>query len=551
MKLTKFFTCLFFCFWVAVASSIFLPDLNSDTLTAEQKLHITNLVQERRNQDLGLGIIGDARGGNTNNLSNLSRIFMEDSLEIAANAIIIRYATFLPSLNIPLQPVRPLITEIFSITNLLRTDNFAVLLDDGNATRNGDTINVPDEGFAIIRHNNNYRITLHPNTRVVIARSHISLIEGELSISLSDNIFPDQATGSLRINTTNGNFNLNGSAFISSRDTTVMQLYSGTAIFGTDNRTQSITEGNAMLVFWQEVIDVRPIPTLPQFPIAENEAILPGDPVIFANTSAFHQRLIIADEENNKIADTIINVDTLNLMLDYGKKQFFLQDIDTLGIFSDWAHINVDLQRKSGLKSLEIFSDTLFYTTDHRFFTFNGVAETSVRVFVNYDELTLSQDGNFSHRIKLQDELNHPDVVILYRDLSADTVSPAIFYTGFDERITMNDLIMDLPAFTVSRTYKWRGTAPTATRVSVNGLNLEIGEDGFFERTLRTRAFINHPVIMEIDFENGNSKVFERHVSRKRYTSSGEIGFREAMISVVAALCVGSLLATSLLAQQR
>lgn len=556
MKLINFFVCLLVCSCATFASSVFFPNLDSDTLTAEQKLHITNLVEAHKNQlntqNLKLGIINDIdrHGRNPDNLSNLLKTFIEVNLEIAPEAMISRNAAFLPSLNTPLQPTRPLITEIFPVSNLLRTPNFLVTLDDGNATRNGDTINVPDVGFAIIRHNNDFRITLHPNTEVVVARSHISLLKGSLSISMTDNLFADQPANSLKINTEKGEFNLNGSAFVSLSDTAVMQLYSGTATFGTGGKTQELSAGNAILVFEQETL-VREIPRLPNFPVAENVAVLPGDPLIFTNTSAFIQWLIIADEENNKLADTIINIDTLKLMLDYGRMQFFLQDIDTFGVFSNWAQRNVELQRQSGLKSLEIFDDTLFHTTDDRFFSFRGVADTSIRVFVNFDEVELDEDGNFSHRIKLQDSLNNPEIVVLYRDLSSDTVAPAIFYTGFDERTTMNDSIMGLSAFTASHIYKWRGYAPTATRIFVNGSELEIGEDGFYEKTLRTRAFINHPVIMEVLYENGNSKTFERFVSRKRYTSSSEIALREGIIATVAGLAVASLLTATLLDQRR
>jgi hypothetical protein len=115
----------------------------------------------------------------------------------------------------------------------------------------------------------------------------------------------------------------------------------------------------------------------------------------------------------------------------------------------------------------------------------------------------------------------------------------------------MNDSITGLPAFTTSHMYKWRGHAPTATRIVINNREVEIGEDGFYEKILRTRAFINHPVIMEIQYENGNVKTFERFVSKQRYTTSGEIGLREAIISAVAAFCVASILTTSLLNQRR
>jgi len=547
----KIFASMFLVVGQVLASAIFLPEIGMDTLSAEQRTRVTDFVQtyrdEIKSQKVKLGIASDS----ISNLHGLLRSFITDSLEISKDAIVERFAPFwlLPSLNAPLNLARPLITELFIVSDSMRVPNFVVMLDDGNSVRNGDTVSVPEKGFALIRHNNDYRITLHPNTKVIVSASQINLIRGDLSIAPWERIFADLPARPLNIKTSKGEFAVNASAFLTLGDTSFIQLYDKTATFTSSNgESKRISAGEA-IIFYENRAQIRPIPSMPQFPeeITRRVVVLPGDSVTFVNTGDFLQRLIISDAFDKKIIDTIVTADTLMLMLDYGLKRFFLQEIDTLGLFSYWSLREVNILRQHGLKSLEIFDDTLFYVTDHRFFTFRGTADTSVQIFVNFEEVALAGDGSFSHRIKLRDSLNNPDITVLYRDLSADTVSPVIFYTGFDERTTMNDTVVGLPAFTTSRSYRWQGNAPTAVNIRINGVGIDIGEDGFFTKNLRTREFINHPVIIEIEYENGNMKTFERFVERKRYMTSFEVGLKEALVSGLAAVAVASLLFSSLI----
>jgi hypothetical protein len=98
----------------------------------------------------------------------------------------------------------------------------------------------------------------------------------------------------------------------------------------------------------------------------------------------------------------------------------------------------------------------------------------------------------------------------------------------------MNDSIMGKPAFTASRTYKWRGVAPTATKIRINNEEIEIKEGGKFEKTIKAKAFTTYPVLIDVIYENTNQKTFTKTLTRERYASSGELRVREGLLVVLA-----------------
>ncbi|MCL1946757.1 MAG: hypothetical protein FWF51_06350 [Chitinivibrionia bacterium] len=530
---------LYFC-----AFGLVFEDNGADTLSAEQKFHISYLVikhhKEIDDEKIKFGIISETKNDVQSKTPNLIKSYIIDSLGLNEDAILEKYYDFTPSLEVPLKPVRPNYLEIYPLSNLVRME-LITILDSANISRKNDTVTVSENGFALIHFNNNHRITLHSNAKISVSHSYIQQFKGDISVSQSNEIFAGQYMKPLNIKTDKGEIFLDGDAFISLGKFTVLQVYKGTAIFKRGEIADTITAGNAISISNNlKQIVTQPILDSPLLFEKSAFTLLPGELFNYKNTSDFKQRIIVASEKNEIIADTTTVADGISLTLGYGKRRFFVQDIDTAGIISNWAQKDINIREIKGLKSLEIFDDTLYYTTDDRPFTFRGVADTAVKIFIDREEVPLAKNGDFSKKVMLKDSLNYPEIVVLYKDLSGDTISPTIFYTGFDERITMNDSIMGKPAFTIGRQYKWQIFAPTAVNVSINNEKIEPkesaqNEDGYYEKAIRAWAFTEYPVIINVDYENSNSKTFTRTFTREKYATSSELGVREFMLMVAVA----------------
>ena len=537
------------------AFAFVFEDDGADTLSADKKLCISDLVKERQkgiyDDKIKFGIVSDMRKGVKSKTPDLIMSYMIDSIGLDKDAVLKKHYAFIPPLETPVKPVRLPYIEISPVTNVVRMELIAIL-DSVNTVRKGDTVTVGENGFALIHYNNNHRITLHPNAKISAAHSSIYHFKGGLSVSQSDKTFPYQYMSPLNIITSEGELYLNGDAYLSIGDFTVLQVYKGTATFKHGETNYTVTAGNAISISTNgKKIIKQPILNTPVFFEKSVFALLPGDSYNYENTGGFNRRIIVANENDEIIADTTVGADGADLTLGFGKMRFFAQDTNEFGIVSDWARKDVNIREMKGLKSLEIFDDTLYYVSDNRPFTFRGVADTAVKIFIDYDEISVAENGFFSKSVMLKDSLNYPEIIVQYKDLSGDTIAPTIYYTGFDERITMNDSIMGKPAFTTGRSYKWRGYAPTAVNIRVNNEELKLAEDGYYEKILHTQAFLAYPVITDVIYENGNSKTFTRTLTHEKYMNSGELGMREFIITIVVATFISTMSMVSAFGEQR
>ena len=521
-----------------------------DTLTAEQKQKIVNLVSAKSKEiaedKVRLKIINDTQNGERPYLTNSIKFFISDSLGLDSNSIADRDFPWTPTLRVPLQNVRPVIIEIVPFT--LTQSALITIVDSANAQVSGDTISTKKGGFALINFNNNHRITLHANSKVAILQRRIQLLEGGISVSQAIETIPEHIAP-LEIITDKNLFALKGNAFFSAGEFSTAQLYGGMLISQTHFARDTILPGNAISVSDENVVISR-IPGAPLVFVNNSLATLPGNPIKFPNTGDFRQRIIIGNSSNQITIDTIIEGDYAYLLPEFGMSQYFAQNISERGIVSPWTRKSFSLRRLNGLKSIEIFDDSLHHITNDRPFTYRGIADTSVRLFIDNEAVPIAPDGRFSHRVMLKDSMNHPEIIVLYNDLSGDTIMPTIFYTGWDERIKMNDSIMGKPAFTTSRIYNWQGIAPTAVSMRINNQEVEIAEDGRFEKTIHLKRFGKYPVIIDVSFENGNTKQITRVLSRERYKSSGKVGIREGVFAAFATAVVGGIIAFSLFGDQ-
>ena len=524
------------------AFALVFQDSDADSLNSEQMQQISDLISSQESgvaiDRVRFGIGSDVRDGEKPRLVSLIKSYIVDSLGLNSNSIMERSFPWTPSLEMPLENVRPGIIEIIPVTNFFQ-QSLIVLVDTANTEVRGDTISTGKDGFALIRYNNNHRITLHENTELVLSHSNVRLLSGSISVSQSKEIFANHRIIPLRIITENNDFELSGSAFVSvsAGEPSVAQVFDGRAISRTE--TEAETQSDTILA--------KPFPDAPVLFRESSFAALPGDLIKFPNTGDFKQRIIVANADREIVMDTIADSDYIYLPLQFGTLQYFARNIDSAGFISSWAQKNISLRKLYGLKSIEIFDDTLFYQTDDRPFTFRGIADTSVELFIDNQAVVIAENGEFSHRVMLKDSLNYPEIIVLYKDLSGDTIAPTIFYTGFDERIEMNDSLMGKPAFTTSRTYNWRGVAPTATSIRINGEEIEIQEGGVFEKTFRLREFNVFPVIIDVVYENGNSQTFIRSLSREKYASSAELKVRELLFAGFATLMVGGMIVLTII----
>jgi len=512
-------------------------------LTNEIKAEISNLALRHKNEidenRVKFGIISDLKNETTAGIVDLIKSYITDSLSLNPDVILEKFFPWTPSLQMPLNDVRPSIIEVIPVTNFFQT-SLIMLVDSANAQVRGDTISTDNDGFALIRFNNNHRITLHENTKIVLSHSQVRLLAGNISVSQSGQLFTNHFMLPLRIVSDKGIFDLNGNALVSVGEFSVAQIFGGQVISRTETAVDTTIAGNAVSLS-DETKVFKPLPCAPVLFEEYRFAALPGDSINFKNTGDFKQRIIVANAENKKIIDKIAYTDCFNLLLQFGALQYFAQNIDTAGIVSPWTQKNISVRRLDGLKSLEIFDDTLYFVTDDRPFIYRGVANTSIKLFIDNEMVEIASDGRFSHKVMLKDSMNYPEIIVKYKDFSGDTIFPTIFYTGYDERITMNDSLLNKPAFTTSRIYKWRGVAPTATQIRINNEIVEIKEGGEFEKVINVREYRIYPVIIDVIYENENSKTFTRTLSREKYTSSKEVGLREGLLSVIATMLVGTI----------
>ena len=120
----------------------------------------------------------------------------------------------------------------------------------------------------------------------------------------------------------------------------------------------------------------------------------------------------------------------------------------------------------------------------------------------------------------LKDDLNSLNFITEYPDSSKDTTTYSLLYTGADERIFMNDSILGIEAFTVSRNFNLHGNIPNATSLYIDGEEIELGKSGAFSKTLKFSHFGKYPVALDISYKNGNEKTELLELERKRYSTA-------------------------------
>ena len=536
LSLKKTFLCLFFCFFNTFALLIF-KDRGADTLTSRQKLEIMSLaVEQKKGIDadrIKFGIVCDIKNNEKNKFVDLIKSYITDSLGYKKSVILEKKFSWTQSLETPFKDVRLPTVEIIPVTNFIHSE-LIIVIDSSNAKISNDTINVDNGGFMLIRYNNNHRITLHPNTSVILSHSSISLIKGDLSISQSAPLFKNQYIIPLTVDMERVNFNVGGDAFISKgKEFSVLHLYKGSAVSKTSFSSNKINAPKAVSVSNCEQksfeVDLPPNPSISK---NGDYGVLPGGIMDFKNLDGYRQqRIIIGNDKYKKLVDTISDNSMINWNLGFGEFSYFVQNVDSLGVVSFWAKKLISVEKIYGLKSIDHFGDSLYLVTDDRPFAYHGFADTSVKIFVNYEEISINSNGEFGKKVMLNDSLNYSEIIVQYKDLSGDTIFPVIFYTGYDERTKMNDTILNKPAFTTEYIYKWQISAPTALSVKINGQEIEGGEDGKFEKIFKIKAYRVYPVIVDILYENGNQKTFSRTLTRERYVSSRELTFKEVLLA--------------------
>ncbi len=400
--------------------------------------------------------------------------------------------------------------------NVVEHSNTLFSADSISVFTEGDTITVDSLGYCRLLLGTRITIDVDENSQLMIVDDKIVLHKGALQQHRTgtDERIPTFSSD-------NSTFKFNGDGAVERADNGVLlvSVFSESAEvrspFG--NRTGKAMEGVAVEPDSNR-ISVMTLPTAPTIQVDDTLKIVSGaqDIVSWNRTGeTFALRFGTTNAFTEVVTDTVLG-DT-SFMISSTPGEFFvqLQAYTAPGFISLWSEPQrVFIEKAPSIISLSPFEDTLFVVSPSRPFTILGRAEPITSLFLNDEEIELEENGNFTHSIMLNDDITELPFVSVNPDSSRDTLSTKVLYTGADEIIYVNDSLLGRPAYTTTRYYNFRGTMPTATALSINGIEMSLNDQRYFSTQYKFPGYDTTDLEIEISFENGHSKTINRTIER-------------------------------------
>lgn len=547
------------------ANILFEP--GTDTLSTPSKVKLENLIQELDSKALTQNserVIITGFTDHTSEESNDSLLgynraknvaqYIHEAREIPKNLIIIRgdnkqkyhiltVTTEGRRLNrraeIVIKKVKQKIAKQIPLElNVVQSENCA-FSKDSSKVLSGDTVTVSKGGFCQLRYGANATITLDENSTITLVKKKIVVIQGTVQFQNTDEsvkppVFSDsQSTIAI---------NKDGAIAKKSNGSLFVSIYNGTGTVTSPYGKKSVgaMHGIAVLENAKSIVTT-PLPTAPTVELADTLKLISGlEGTVAWNRSGetFHYRVSKSKMFDTIVEEKILNDTTTSIPSQFGTFYIQLQANNTPGFTSLWSEpVKVVVEKKPSLDFVSPFEDTLFLTSHKRPFSLTGKADPATRLYMNTTEIELSKDGIFSYDFMLEDDVNTLNFISLNPDSSRDTVQAFVLYTGLDEAIYVNDSIMGREAFTTSRYYRFRGTMPTATSLSINGEPIQLDENRYFEKRFKLPGYEKMPLNMEVSFENGHTKTINSSIERIEHNTP----IQQALFSLLGIVAVSGL----------
>lgn len=399
----------------------------------------------------------------------------------------------------------------------------------------GDTLILGRNGTAQIKINDGALLTLNAGSKVTPSPKDLTLLEGSLVYQLPGNMTP---TATLRA----GDARLRSSGFatISYEDNTLrVAQYDGSTKVRF-NKTETIVAKNYGYLKELDSNDgiLLPLPEQVSLPSSLSFESVPGEPNRLSWDSPADSFRIQIEDTIQTHLDTVLSGNSLEYPLPYGELQYQIQAQNREGFSSLWSHTSTVSNKKiSGITfaSPVIAKDTI--KVDSRFIPLSFTTHPLCSLSMSDIEFERVND-TLKTTHKLTKGLNLLYGVTHYPDSSVDTTEYYIHYSGHDERFTLNDTIMNLPAFTTTRKFILKGEFPTATSLKVNGEPIKLDNDGTFRHKLKLKSFKKHKTFLDVEFENGNKRRITRTIERKKIKSESE----DALFKILGIAVTGGIL---------
>lgn len=422
--------------------------------------------------------------------------------------------------------------------NVVQSDNCAFSNDSIKVTT-GDTVRVNKGGFCQLRFGTNATINLDENSAITIVKKQIVVLQGTIQFQRTEEsekppVFSDSKSSIVLQKDGAIARKSNGSLFVS--------VYNGTGTVTSPFGKKSVGAmyGIAVLENAKSIVTT-PLPTAPKIAIEDTLKLISGlQGTVSWNRSGetFHYRVSKSKTFDTLVEEKILNDTTTSIPSQFGTFYIQLQANNTPGFTSLWSEpAKVVVVKKPSLDFVSPFEDTLFVTSHKRPFSISGKADPSTDLYMNETKLTLSKDGTFNSDFMLADDVNTLNFISRNPDNSKDTVQAFVLYTGADEAIYVNDSIMGREAFTTSRYYRFRGTMPTATKLTINGEQITLDENRYFEKRYKLPGYEKMPLNMEISFENGHTKTINSSIERIEHNTP----LQQALFSLLGIAAVSGL----------
>lgn len=379
----------------------------------------------------------------------------------------------------------------------------------------GDTVTVEKGGFCRLSYGSRSTIDLDEFSQLTISGKNVVLIKGALQLhrSVDDEQAPQFSVDKNGIVLTE-----NGSIYTGGNSSVFVTVFSGSAVVKSKYGTKKAHEMQGVVVLPEKKVTVvTDLPTQPVIELEDTLSIISGltAPVRWSKSGESYIYRISSDENFSGAAEQEQTQTETEISSKPGTYYVQVQAKNEPGFYSLWSAVKkVTVQKRPAITSLTPFEDTLFVTSHKRPFAISGVADTNTKLFFDTTELSLDKDGAFSHEWMLGDDVNKLHFISVNPDMSRDTVEAFILYTGADEVIYVNDSIMGKEAFTTSRHYRFRGSMPTATALKINGEEIPLDENRYFEKRFKLPGYEKMPVDLDITFENGHRKTINCSVER-------------------------------------
>lgn len=399
--------------------------------------------------------------------------------------------------------------------------------------RAGDTLETGKNGNAVIQVNSGSQLTLQNGSSIIIGKKAIKLLAGSIVHQLQDEL-----SSPVTIVANSVKFRSTGLATIEVySDTLRISQIKGncTVKFKSQTKNLSPMQGYFNLNNQDTIV---PLPQTVQLDERFNYAQIPGTPVPLNWESPEERYRVQIEDSIQTHLDTIVSTTKLPVYLPFGEYQYQIQSIDRFGFKSLWSTLStVSITKKSGLLDDAQLSmkDTLY--VDERFLPLQLAMDPLCSL--SMETISFSkQNSTYSSTYKLLKGLNLLYAVTHYPDSSVDTTEYYIHYSGYDERFSLNDTIMNRPAFTTTRRFNLKGSFPTASSLKVNNEPVELSENGAFKKRLTFKSYKIHPVLIDITYQNGNTVRLNRTVERVKTKSEAE----DALFKVLGLAVTGGIL---------